>query len=603
MFTQIFKFELLTRIKRSSTYVYFIVFFAIAFVVMSLLGSNFKGFGLNISNSNVLFANSPFVLYVLIAGISHFGIFVTMAIMGQSVLRDFDNNCHSLYFTYPISKSGYLLGRFAASVCLVLVIFSSLAIGAYTASLMPYINSAMITDNQILAYITPYLYTVIPNIIFTGAAFFTMSILTRNIMAVYVTALVFIIGYLIAGSFLGNLGDRFITDIVDPFGNYAMLSSTGLNSIAERNHLLINLNGSFLINRVLWLSIAFLVFIYGYYKFIFSFSNQNMKLKIKKVNAKVEPSNLEFTSSIQSIERDFNFQTNVQIFYSLVRYNYKQVTGSIYFKIIVLIGLIGTGFMIFDAISTDGAANYPLTGKVFGHLLDVFFIFLIVIISVYSGELIWRERNKNLNQLYDTLPVPEWLTLIAKFVSLVLIQLTLITTILLFSIGVQTYLGYYNYEPDVYLKIFIFKGFFVTLLLSGLAIFLQALVNNKYIGYFLLVLFYIFFINASKLGIEHPMLVFGATSGSNYSEMNGFGNSLSPVLVFTLYWLFLLAALLIVASIFVHRGNDTGFNNRLKNARFRFTRHLKLFMILMLGLFVITGNSTTMGNFSYQIYK
>ena len=589
MFTQIFKFELLTRIKRSSTYIYFIVFFAIAFTVMSLMGANFKGFGLNISNSDVLFANSPFVLFLLIAGISHFGIFVTMAIMGQSVLHDFDNNCHTLYFTYPISKTGYLLGRFAASISLVLIIFSSLALGAYAASLMPYINSAMFTDHQILAYITPYLYTVIPNVIFTGAAFFTMSILTRNIMAVYVTGLVFVMGYLIARSFLGDLGNRFLADIVDPFGINAMLTSTGSHSIAERNNLLINLNGSFLLNRVLWLSISFLVFMVGYYKFIFSFSNQNPKLKIKNVHAKVEPSNLEYTSNIQTIERDFNVRTNVQIFYSLLKYNYKQVVGSIYFKIIVLIGLIGTGFMIFDAIYTDGVANYPLTGKIFSHLLDVFSIFLIIIITVYAGELIWRERNKNLNQLYDTLPVPEWLTLIAKFVSLVLIQLSLIAALLLFSIGVQIYLGYYNFEPDVYLKIFIFKGLFTTLLISGLAIFLQALVNNKYIGYFLMVLYYIFYINASKLGIEHPLLVFGATSGTNYSEMNGFGNSLFPVLVFTLYWLFLLAALLIVASLFVHRGNDNGFINRLKNARFRLTRQLKLFMVLMLGLFVISG--------------
>ena len=589
MFTQIFKFELLTHIKRSSTYIYFIAFFAIAFVVMSLLGANFKGFGLNISNSDVLLANSPFVLFLLIAGISHFGIFVTMAIMGQSVLRDFDNNCHSLYFTYPISKTGYLLGRFAASISLVLIIFSSLAIGAYAASFMPYINSAMFADHQILAYITPYLYTVIPNVILTGAAFFMMSVLTRNIMAVYVTGLVFVMGYLIAGSFLGDLGNRFLADIVDPFGNYAMLTTNGSNSIAERNILLINLNGSFLLNRVLWLSISFLVFMVGYYKFIFSFSNQNPKLKIKNVDAKVEPSNLEYTSNIQTIERDFNIRTNVQIFYSLVKYNYKQVVESIYFKIIVLIGLIGTGFMIFDAITTDGVANYPLTGKVFGHLLDVFSIFLIIIITVYSGELIWRERNKNLNQLYDTLPVPEWLTLIAKFVSLVLIQLSLITAILLFSIGVQIYLGYYNFEPDVYFKIFIFKGFFTTLLISGLAIFFQALVNNKYIGYFLMVLYYIFLINASKLGIEHPLLVFGATSGTNYSEMNGFGNSLFQILVFTLYWLFLLAVLLIVASLFVHRGNDDGYISRLKNARFRLTRQLKLFMILMLGLFVISG--------------
>ena len=167
MFKQLFKFELLTKIKRSSVFVYFIVFFAIAFTVMSLMGSNFRGFSLHLSNSDVLYANSPFVLFLLIAGLSHFGIFVTMAIMGQAVLRDFDNNCYSLYFTYPITKSSYLLSRFAASISLVIIIFSSLALGAFAASLMPYIDHTMFTSHQLLAYIIPYLYTIIPNVIFT----------------------------------------------------------------------------------------------------------------------------------------------------------------------------------------------------------------------------------------------------------------------------------------------------------------------------------------------------------------------------------------------------------------------------------------------------
>lgn len=589
MFIQLFKFELLTSIKRSSTYIYFIVFFAIAFTVMSLMGSHFKGFSLNISNSDVLYANSPFVLFLLIAGLSHFGIFATMAIMGQAVLRDFDNNCHPLYFTYPITKAGYLLGRFAASISLVLIIFSSLAIGALAASLMPYIDHTLFTSHQLLAYITPYLYTIIPNVIFTGAVFFTMSVLTRQTMAVYVTGLVFVLGYLIAGSFLGNLGNRLLVDLIDPFGIYAMLSSTALYSIAEKNNLLINLSGSFLLNRILWLSISFIVFIYGYYKFMFSFSNQNLKVKKIKLNTQAATSNSKLSSNSETVEREFNTQTNAQIFYSLVKYNYKQVVGSIYFKIIIILGLIGSAFMISDTITTDGVANYPLTGKIFKQLLDVFYMFLIIIVTVYSGELMWRERNKKLNQLYDTLPVSEWLTLIAKFISLVLIQLSLIAALLLFSIVIQTYLGYYNYELDVYLKIFIFTGLFPTIIFSGVAIFFQAIVNNKYAGYFLMVIYFIFIINASKLGFDHSMLVFGSTPGFNYSEMNGFGNSFFPSFIFNLYWLFLLAALLAVATVFVHRGTDTGFRNRLRNANIRFTNPIKLFIALMMGLFAISG--------------
>ena len=37
-----------------------------------------------------------------------------------------------------------------------------------------------------------------------------------------------------------------------------------------------------------------------------------------------------------------------------------------------------------------------------------FAIFLLMIAAFYGGELVWRERDRKLNEIIDSTPVPSW---------------------------------------------------------------------------------------------------------------------------------------------------------------------------------------------------
>ena len=43
-----------------------------------------------------------------------------------------------------------------------------------------------------------------------------------------------------------------------------------------------------------------------------------------------------------------------------------------------------------------------------------FVIFAIAIIIFYSGELVWRERDANLNQVLDAYPLQRWVLFCSK---------------------------------------------------------------------------------------------------------------------------------------------------------------------------------------------
>ena len=128
MIVPIALFEVRRRLRQISTYVYFLIFFALAFFTMLAFGGAFKSINVTTSSGKVM-ANGPYTLSSLITFLSCFGLLVTSAVMGRAVQQDFEHNTHPLFFTAPIRKLQYLGGRFLGTFVVLVLIFSSLGLG------------------------------------------------------------------------------------------------------------------------------------------------------------------------------------------------------------------------------------------------------------------------------------------------------------------------------------------------------------------------------------------------------------------------------------------------------------------------------------------
>ena len=106
MFFEIFKFEILYRAKRTETYLYFLILLGCSIVAVDFI---FQGTG------EVIKPDAPYIIAYTMVVTSAIFIMIASMIMGVSILRDFDHRMESLMFVNPISKSGYLLGRFLGS--------------------------------------------------------------------------------------------------------------------------------------------------------------------------------------------------------------------------------------------------------------------------------------------------------------------------------------------------------------------------------------------------------------------------------------------------------------------------------------------------------
>ncbi|MBK9639014.1 MAG: hypothetical protein IPO63_14910 [Bacteroidetes bacterium] len=153
-------------------------------------------------------------------------------------------------------------------------------------------------------------------------------------------------------------------------------------------------------------------------------------------------------------------------------------------------------------------------------------MFIIAVVTFYSGVIVWKERDNKVSDIYDALPYSDWMPLISKTMALWLVIETLLVIGCLIGIVTQLLHGYEDIRLDVYFIQMILISGISFLGLIMLSVFIHILVNNKYLGYFIFIAFVI--TNSfiwPALDIETNLIPFGNSPSLIYSDMNKFGPS------------------------------------------------------------------------------
>jgi ABC-2 type transport system permease protein len=241
MVLTIASFELRQRLRRISTYAYFLVFFGLSLLFANMAGGAIPQASVEFGTGGKILVNSPYLLNNIITYITFFGIVITAALAGQATFQDIDSRCTDLFYTAPITKFDYLAGRFVGSLATQLLIFSSVGLGAWVATLLPWIDHTRLGPQLALAYWIPYFISVLPNLIVTSAIFFSLAVLGKKMLPVYAGSVLLLIGYFVAQQLSTNLTVNVPAALADPFGAAAVDRLTQYWSPFQRNTQLIPL--------------------------------------------------------------------------------------------------------------------------------------------------------------------------------------------------------------------------------------------------------------------------------------------------------------------------------------------------------------------------
>jgi ABC-2 type transport system permease protein len=587
-FWEFFSFELKFRAKSLSTYVYFALWFFLAFLCIA--AEDF----LNIGNDKVLL-NGPLSTSLFYMIFSFFGSIVMAAIFGTSILRDFQRDTYQIIFTKPITKFAYLGGRWAGSFVTCIVVFSGLIFGEAAGTLAPWADHTRIAAGHFGWYLHAFLIITLVQIFFLGSVFFAIAALTRKLFVVYLQGVVFFVIYItINAIFTVNRSlEHFWSAIFDPVGFRALDAVTRYWTPVEQNTLQLPWSGVYLYNRLLWTGVGIIALITVYVLFPLSVEaltavSQGRRAARERENdaASARPSRSFVAQRLPYVQQIFNASTTFSQFVSLTRIRIQNILSELPFWAIFAVLVMYALLLGHFAGHRDERDSFPVTFLMLDAVRGNSFVMLIIVATLYAGELVWRERDTHFDGIHDALPMRESTDWLSKLAALAVVELILLTVVMLCGILSQTIAGYFHYELFQYAKELYLVIFPQILIYALAALFLQTVLSNKFIGHAIIIGLFVLISVLTAHGWEDTLYLFGNTPTYTYSDMNGYGHFVPALFWSITYWLSIAAFLGVLSIGLALRGADDGWSARLRLFRQRSPRLIPacvLFLLIAIG--------------------
>lgn len=596
MLFEIFIFEIKYRLKRPETYVFFAALFLYSLISVEFIFDNLSG---------TIKANAPNLIARTMGITTAFFMIMVSIVMGTSVLRDFNYGMESLMFINPISKKQYLTGRFLGSFVILLGIFTAILFGVIVGDFMPWRDPDNLLPFDLWVYLQPFLFVVLPTLFFGGSLFFVTGAMTRKLMVVYTQGILFLLLYIVTLQFTQSATGESIAVLFDPFSFQTVAKITEFWSPLERNTLLVPIEGPFLYNRLLWVGLGVFALAFGYIRFNFSVVRDKKTRKTKVETAeKSKFVNADGLIPIPTVH--FDIRTMVHQLKDHSLFYFKSVLREPSFWVIAACAVITIFINSINLDTSYGVDSYPVTYLIISELIELSILFFLLIIIFYSGELVWKERDSKFHQIFDGLPVSDFLNLTGKFLGLVLILGLLLVFMVLAGILFQTVNGYHNYDLELYFIEFFVGIFPFLILLTFIAFFFQSMLNNKFVAHIGVVVFLFVGIGlVNQFGWSHPLYVFGGSFLPTFSEMNGYGHLLEPYLWIKSYWFSFSVMLFLLSVLLMARGTETVFKKRVNIMSQRLTKPLIRTGFVALTFFILSGsyifyNTNILNEFAFR---
>lgn len=551
MLTQIAAFEARYQLRSPLFAVAFVLFFLLTFGAVTIDDIQIGAKG----NVNL---NSPYAILQTLGAMNVLAIFIVTAFVANVVIRDDETGFAPILRTTQIRKFDYLVGRFLGAFGVAFLVLCAVPLAMIIGAWMPWLDAEKVGPLVLGHYAWALFVFGLPTLLVMSAGFFALATATRSMMWTYVGVVAFLVLFVISRGLLREPSWATISALSDPFGIGALNQATQYWTAADRNSLLPPLHGLLLWNRLLWLGVGAALFALAFALFRFETkgSTTNSATPKKKL---ADPA---------PVARPLASPTNgprarwLQL-KALTRFDLVFVFRSPAFFVLLLLGI----FNAIGALGTTGESRgvhyLPVTRAVVEALLGSFTFIPVLIAVYYAGELVWRDRERRIHEIVDATAAPSWAFLAPKVLAITGVLLATLLVGALTGMAFQLYQGYTHIEPLAYLLWFILPSLITAFLLGVLAVFAQALVPHKFVGWALMLVFTVINTTLAAMGFEHKLYNYADTANVPLSDMNGMGHFWIGRAWHQGYWLAFAAMLLVLTHLMWRRGGETALRPRL----------------------------------------
>ncbi len=542
------------------------VFWVAAFIFFLM------GFGLTAS-ANVsigtpggVHQNAANAIAVATAIFSLFYVFVVTAFVANAIIRDDASGFSPIVRATAVTPRQILAGRFIGGLLIAWIGYLALPIGMWAGSIMPWVDPETIGPQIFSYYAWPFLIFALPNIFLLCAVLFALATLLRSMMAAYIGAIVLVMGYLVITSILGQkIEYRDAVAMWEPLGTGAVEQVTRYWTQSELNSRLIDLTGAVLFNRVwaLVLAVLFLGLTFWRFSMIERAPSRRRLRKLAKRQereAKLAAVAPELGGE-QVNARDLRPSRAAQ-FMARLRIEIRQVLTSPGLIVLLLLSVAFTAVTLWLSQSQYGTSDHPTVSATIQNVDGGSSLFLLMIAAFFGGELVWRERDRRLNELIDSTAVPSWVMTVPKILAIFVVLLLVNVAAALTGIFYQLTEGARSIGLGQYATLFIIPVAIDALQIAVLAVFVQVLSPNKYVGWGILFVWFVAGIFLNNMGYGDPLYNYGRTPQVPLSDFVGSGSFWKGAAVFRLYWTCFAIILAVLAHLLWPRGTDLALRSR-----------------------------------------
>lgn len=557
MFGRIFAFELRYQLRNPVFWVVAILFFLLTFGAMTIDQ-------IQIGSGGNIHKNAPVAIAQTHQILSLFYMFVTTAFVANVIVRDDESGFGSIVRSTRVTKFDYLIARFTGACTAASVSFLAVPLAMWLGSMMPWVDPETLGANRLADYGYAYFVLALPNLFVTAALFFLVATLTRSMMYSYLGVVVFLILYLVVNTVLRSRPElRDAGSYVEPFGLAAVGNVTRYWTATERNLQAPGLAGVILANRAIWAGVGLVALVLAHARFRFAergVSKRRLR-KQEKREAKLAATAPLVVSSLPAARPDAAAWTRLL---ARCRFEMALVFKSPAFIVLLLIGVFNAmGGLLFSG-EMYGTPSRLLTFAVIPVLLGAFGIFPIIIAIYYAGELVWRDRERKMHEIIDATPLPNWAYMVPKSLAVAGVLAASVLVSIVAAVVLQLIRGQDVLELGQYFGWYLLPMTIDMTILAILAVFVQAVSPNKYVGWGIMVVYLVATITLTQIGFEHPLYNYGTTGIQRFSDINGAAVGGAVGWWLRLYWAAFAVILAVLAHLLWRRGTEVHLAPRLR---------------------------------------
>ncbi len=539
-------------------------------------------FGSNLAGEKIK-ANGAQMIAGAIASWDIAAIFFASIFVVTAILRDKSHKMLEIIHATPVSTFDMTSSRMIGIYLTVLACIFSNTLGQFLGQFNPKIDQEILGPVNLLYYLQPMiLFTVINALVVT--AFFTLIAgMTQNRMLVFVSAVGLFFFSIMTGMVTETDLPKWFQAIIDPFANIAYSLDTEFWPPEDRNTKLVPMFGYIGLNRLVWGIISALTLIGVFNRFKRGLTSGKTKLK------KEAAIDTNAIAAYRPVHPSIGFKADFTSFLARIKFEYFGTVKSVPFIIMATLAAALFAFLTIVTVFFSPQKLVPTSMFMVSLGFTSFLIPIVLIISFFSGEIIWRDKTAQFTELLDSTRVKNWPLLLGKWLALCGVLVTLCLVGMFVGMIVQVLAGGPPINFGLYFKYTFLNALPNYLALAFLALFVQSFMPNRIVGMVAAagaMVFFTFVI--SRFPFYHPVMGFSGTSPGRISEISPY-NSWINFRWFNLYFGALCGLFVIIAIWLWRRGLQTSLRSRFKNIRSEMSLLSSGLAALCLAVFVWCG--------------